>query len=183
MVEQPEILEHDAHPAAQARERVVGDTGHILAEQGDQPSGRLHGEKDQAEQRRLPRPGRAGEKLNERGAIEKERSRRTSAPMPIAEADIVELHAGALALRLWLARQHQKSRPKLEGGQGSPYPVTPTEGRADGGQAEFTPINQTSRDIAGRAASGVPTTNHANHLSLVRQPIHDRRRPGGSRGA
>ena len=63
MVEQPEILEHDADPSPQAGDVVLGERGGVLAEQLDEAARRLQRQEDQAQQRGLAGAGRPGEEL------------------------------------------------------------------------------------------------------------------------
>src|SRR5215204_4713391 len=92
VVEEAEILEHHAHPAAHPGERVAGDADDVPAEERDQPSGRAHRHEDQPQERRLAGPGRAGQEL-ERVRLDREGEvAQDLRPHPVTDADIVELN-------------------------------------------------------------------------------------------
>ena len=67
MVEQPEILEHDADAPAQGRKRIRREGRHVVAEQGNEAARRLEGEIEQAQQRCLAGARRTGEELKRMG--------------------------------------------------------------------------------------------------------------------
>ena len=63
MADQAEVLEHDADPAAEVRQRVARRIGQFLAEQPDAAARRPLREVEQLEQRRLAGARRAGEEI------------------------------------------------------------------------------------------------------------------------
>ncbi len=63
MVEQPEILEYHAKPAAQGRQVGARQGGNVVAEQRHQSARRLQCKEQQPHQRCLACAGRAGEEL------------------------------------------------------------------------------------------------------------------------
>jgi len=63
VIEQPEVLKHNADAAAQGRQRVPIERGDVLVEQRDQAARRLEREKQQAKQRGFSGPRRTGQKL------------------------------------------------------------------------------------------------------------------------
>ena len=82
VIEQAEILEHDADAPAQRGERVLAERGDVVAEQRDQAAGRPHRQEQQPQQRDLPAPDGPVRNWNECGSMRKLRSRRTSGPRP-----------------------------------------------------------------------------------------------------
>ena len=82
VIEQAEVLEHDADAAAQHRQRVLAQRRGVVIEQADQAARRPQRQEQQAQQRRLAGAGRARRNWNEWGAILKLRSRRISDPSP-----------------------------------------------------------------------------------------------------
>ena len=82
MVEQLEILKHDADAAAQGRQFGVAERGDIAAEEIDQAAGRAQGEEQQLQQRGFSGARGAGEKA-ETAAVESETDILSiSGPMP-----------------------------------------------------------------------------------------------------
>ena len=63
MVEQPEILEHDADAPPQCRQRVLAERRDIVAEQRDQSARGPQRQEQQAQEGGLAGARRAGEKL------------------------------------------------------------------------------------------------------------------------
>ena len=90
MVEQAEILEHDADAAAQRRHRVLRQRGDVVAELGDQPARRLEREKQQAQQRGLAGAGRAGEELEGMRLDAEREVAQDLRPQAVAQAYILE---------------------------------------------------------------------------------------------
>src|SRR6516162_7282502 len=63
VVEQPEILEHDADAPAQNGKRILAEHRGVVVEQGDQAAGRLERKEQQAQQRGLAGSRWAAEEL------------------------------------------------------------------------------------------------------------------------
>lgn len=61
MIEQPEFLEHDAHPAAHGGQLVARQVRCALAKEGDFPVARTQGQIEQLQQTRLAGTGRTGQ--------------------------------------------------------------------------------------------------------------------------
>ena len=92
MVEQAEILEHDADAAADVRQVAAGERGGVAAEHADQPARRLQRQKQQAQQRGLAGAGGASQKLERvwlypEGEILQDFRSRTVSQTDILEAD------------------------------------------------------------------------------------------------
>ena len=98
VVEEAEILEHHAHAAADAREVILGDARHVLAEKRDQAAGRLHREQDEAKQRRLAGAGGAGEELEGIGLDREGQVAQDLGTHAVAHAHILEMHGRGRAL-------------------------------------------------------------------------------------
>ncbi len=90
MVEQAEILEHDADALAQRRRLVRVELGGVAAEDADQPARRTQRQEQQPQQRRLAGAGRPGEELEgARGNAEGDIPQHFR-PHAVAQADILE---------------------------------------------------------------------------------------------
>ncbi len=92
MVEEAEILEHHAHPAAQAGQVVLGNIRHVLAEDGDEPPRRAHRHQDQAQERGLAGARRPGEELERIGLDREGEVAQDLRAHAVAHAHILELH-------------------------------------------------------------------------------------------
>ena len=109
MPDQAEVLEHDADPAAEGRQRVARGLGQLLAEQAYASARRPLREVEQLEKRRLPRARRAGEEIESAvGEPEIEVAQHLGA-RAVAQADAVEFGNR----RHWtpLTRPHRKATP------------------------------------------------------------------------
>jgi hypothetical protein len=103
VVEQAEILEHDADAAAQERQFAAGDSRPVLAEDGDQPARRAQRQEEQAQQRRLARAGRAGQELEGAfGDVEGDVPQDLR-PHPVSQPDIFEANQRESPVLLWRA--------------------------------------------------------------------------------
>jgi hypothetical protein len=69
VVEQPEVLKHDADPPAQRRKLVLGQRRNVAVEDRDQAAGRLERQEQQTQQRRLAGPDGPVRNWNECGSI------------------------------------------------------------------------------------------------------------------
>ena len=67
MIEQAEILQHDADPLAQVGDLVLAEQRNVMAEQVDQAAGRPQRQEQQPQQRGLAGAGGAGEELEGMG--------------------------------------------------------------------------------------------------------------------
>jgi hypothetical protein len=111
VIEQAEILKHNADPAAQCRQRILVERRNIVTELGDQPPGRLQREKQQLEQRRLARPRWPGQEL-ERMRLDAEREvAQDLRPQAIAQPYILESNHSRLR-RLLPVPWARSMRPK-----------------------------------------------------------------------
>ena len=90
MVEQAEILEHDADAAAQSRHRVARQRRDVMAELGDQPARRLERQEQQAQQRGLAGAGGAGEELEGMRLDAEREVAQDLRPHAVAQAHILE---------------------------------------------------------------------------------------------
>jgi hypothetical protein len=98
MMDEPEILEDDADPAAEARQPLPRHGDDVLVEQLDQPPARPLGEIEQLEKRGLARARRPGEEVEAAVTKREAEVRKRLRPRPIAQPDIVELDdVGAVA--------------------------------------------------------------------------------------
>src|SRR6185437_6690313 len=90
MIEQAEILQHDADALAQVGDRFLVEQRYIVAEQVHEPPGRPQRQEQEPQQGGLPRAGRAGEKLEGMGRnLEAEVAQNLRAE-PVAQTDIFE---------------------------------------------------------------------------------------------
>ena len=90
VIEQAEILENDADPAAQQRHFLGRDRRDILAEHGDQAARRFQRHEQQAQQRSLAGARRAGQELERpRCNVEADITQNLRAH-PIAQTDILK---------------------------------------------------------------------------------------------
>ena len=110
VVEQAEILEDHAHPAAEGRQRRGFETRDVLPEQVDEAARRLQRHQDKAHQRRLAGAGRPGQIL--------ERARRDAEvdvlqhlrPHAISQADILEPNQAVFLISQGAARRDANPR-------------------------------------------------------------------------
>ncbi|KAH2824480.1 hypothetical protein KXV85_000749, partial [Aspergillus fumigatus] len=99
VVEQPEILQHDADAPSQIGDLVLAELGDVMAEQIDQAAGRPVGEEQQAQQRGLAGAGRAGEELEGmRRDLEVEVAQDLR-PQTVTQSDIFEPNQAQLRSR------------------------------------------------------------------------------------
>ena len=142
-----------------AGERVAGDADDVAAEERDQPAGRLHGQEDQPQQRRLAGARRAGQEL-ERVRLDREGEvAQDLRPHAVAHADILELNHRPL------------------GGERAIDRPSPAVNHAG-------PRNSMTRGPWHMRAAGLIC--HADRLPVLRKRIHDRAgadRGGWSHGA
>ena len=96
MIEEAEILEHDAHAAAHQGQFAGRDAGHVAAEDGDEAPGRLQRQQDEPQQRRLAGSRRAGEELERMRLDAEAEVLENLRPHAVAQADILETHHCAL---------------------------------------------------------------------------------------
>ena len=90
MVEQAEILQHDADALAQVGELVLAEQRDVVAEQVDQAARRPQRQEQQPQQRGLAGAGRAGEELERmRRDLEVEVAQNLRAE-PVTQSDIFE---------------------------------------------------------------------------------------------
>ena len=100
MLDQPEILKHDADTPAQRRDAVPADAGRVLAEQGQPAARRLQAEIHQLQQARFSSSTGPGDKL-ERALLDRETDIAEDRRAPgIAELHLVKLDHGAARLPL-----------------------------------------------------------------------------------
>ncbi len=90
VVEQPEILKHDADAAAQRGAAVLGQRRGVLVEHRNQPARRLERQKQHAQQRGFAGAGRPGEELERMGVDAKAEVAQDLRAEPVAQADILE---------------------------------------------------------------------------------------------
>ena len=90
MVEQPEILKHDADAAAQRGDGILGQGGDVMAELGDQAAGRLQRQEQQPQQRGLAGARGAGEELEGVRLDAKAEVAQDLGPEAIAQSDVLE---------------------------------------------------------------------------------------------
>ena len=95
VVDEAEILEDDADPAAEAGQALPRHGDDVLAEQFDQAAARPLGEVEQFEQRGLAGARRAGEEVEAAVAQREAEVRQRLRPRAVAQADIVELDDAA----------------------------------------------------------------------------------------
>src|SRR3984957_689408 len=111
VIEQAEVLQHDADPLAQVRDLVLAEQRDVVAEQVDQPAGRPQRQEQQPQQRGLAGAGRAGEELEGVGGdLETEVAQNLRAE-PVTQSDIFEPNQAQLRL-MW-------------GATGTPKPEAP----------------------------------------------------------
>ena len=90
MVEQAEILQHDADPPAQVRDVVLGEQRDVLAEQVDQPAGRPQRQEQQFQERGLAGAGRPGQELEGMGGNQEIEVAQNLRPEAVSQSDIFE---------------------------------------------------------------------------------------------
>src|SRR5580692_4066389 len=90
VVEQAEILEHQADAAAQRGAAVLGERRRILVEHGDQAAGRLERQEQHPQQRGLAGARGAGEELERFGVDAEGQVAQNLGASPVAQADIFE---------------------------------------------------------------------------------------------
>ena len=90
MVEQAEILEHDADAPPQRGERVLAEHRDVVAEQGDQAAGRPHRKEQEPQQRGLAGAGRAGEELERMRLDPKGEVAQDLRPQPVTQTYVFE---------------------------------------------------------------------------------------------
>ena len=116
MIEQTKILEdHPDAPADRGHATLVQRRG-VAVEQGDEAARRLQRKQDQAQKRRLPGAGRAGEELEALRLDPEAEIPQDLGPHPVAQSDILETNQAILpvtALRI--------SAPELPTGPASDH--------------------------------------------------------------
>src|SRR5262245_66655696 len=85
VIEQAEILEHDADAAAQGGQRVLAQAADVMTEQADEAAAGLERDEQQAQQRALSRARRAGEELQRVGLDAKGQVPQDFGPQAIAQ--------------------------------------------------------------------------------------------------
>ncbi|MGY4463711.1 phosphoserine phosphatase [Bradyrhizobium sp. LB13.1] len=90
MVEQAEILEHDADALAQIRDLVLAELRDVVAEQIDEAARRSMREEQQAQQRGFAGAGRAGEKLKGMRRDMEAEVAQDLGPQAVTQSDIFE---------------------------------------------------------------------------------------------
>src|SRR5690606_20519560 len=109
--DEPEILEHDADPAAKGGQRLAWERDHVGPEHPDDPARRPLREIEQLEQRGLAGAARAGEEV-EAPRIERERDVAQHLALgAVAQADVIELYDRPLP------PAHGWPRGRCEGGR------------------------------------------------------------------
>ena len=88
VIEQAEILEHDADPAPQSGKRVLVERDDVAIEQGDQPAGRLERQEQQPQQRGLSGAGGAGQKLKRMRLDAKRQVAQYLRPEAVPQSDV-----------------------------------------------------------------------------------------------
>ena len=91
MRDQPEFLEDDADPAAEAGQPAARHGDDILVEQADHAAARPQRQIEQLQQRRLAGAGRAGEEIEAARLQREGQVRQGLGAGAVAQADIVEL--------------------------------------------------------------------------------------------
>ena len=90
MVEQAEILQHDADPLAQIGDLFLAEQRDVVTEQIDQPAGRPQRQEQQAQQRGLAGAGGAGQELEGMGGDQEGEVAQNLRAEPVAQTDIFE---------------------------------------------------------------------------------------------
>src|SRR5262245_11770151 len=111
VVEQAEILEHDADAAAQDRQRILAQGRDVVTEQRDQPPRWFQRNEQQAQQRALAGARGSGEELKRLGLDAETQVPQHLGPQPITQTDILESnHARLRASRKSLRTRDQSLR-------------------------------------------------------------------------
>ena len=90
MIEQAEILQHDADALAQVGDLLLAEQRDVLAEQIDEAAGRPQRQEQQAQQRRLAGAGRAGQELEGMGGDQESEVAQNLRTESVTQADIFE---------------------------------------------------------------------------------------------
>ena len=90
MVEQPEILQHDADPLAQVRDLILAEQRDVVAEQIDEAAGRPQRQEQQPQQRGLAGAGGAGQELEGMGGDQEREVAQNLRAEPVAQTYIFE---------------------------------------------------------------------------------------------
>ena len=90
MVEQPEILQHDADALAQVRDLVLAEQRDVVAEQVDEAARRPQRQEQQPQQRGLAGARRAGQELEGMGRDQERQVAQNLRAEPVAQTDIFE---------------------------------------------------------------------------------------------
>src|SRR5262245_37512465 len=90
MVEQTEVLEHDADAAAQGRQRILAQAADVVTEQADEAAARLERDEQQAQQRALSGTRRAGQELERVGLDAKGQVPQDFGPQAVTQANVLE---------------------------------------------------------------------------------------------
>src|SRR3954454_8797510 len=107
MVEQPEILQHDADPFAQIGNLVLAQQGDVVAEQVDQAASRPQRQEQELQQRGLAGARGPGEKLEGMGWNLEVEIAQDLGPQAIAQSDIFEPNQVSAPFASGLARTRQ----------------------------------------------------------------------------
>ncbi len=96
MIEQPEILKHDADAAAQVGDLILAELGGFPVEERDQPARRLQRQKDKAHQRRLAGAGGPGQELKRMRLDLEADVLQDFIAHPVTQADVLETNQDKL---------------------------------------------------------------------------------------
>ena len=98
MVEQAEILQHDADALAQIGDLVLAEQRDVAAEQIDQPARRPQRQEQQLQERGLAGAGWPGEELERMGRNQETEVAQNLRPQTVPQSDIFEPNQAQLRL-------------------------------------------------------------------------------------
>ena len=90
MIEQAEVLQHDADPLAQVGDLILAEQRHVMAEQIDEAARRPQRQEQQPQQRSLAGAGRAGEELEGMGGDQETQVAQNLRTQSVTQSNIFE---------------------------------------------------------------------------------------------